>query len=285
LASVKDLGVVLRRLDYSETSQVLVVFCRESGQQRLIARGVKRGTKKRVAVGVDLLEFGRVVYQRRPGSDAQLGTLTEWRQEDVFAGARRDLATWYAVQYAAERTVQATEEADPHPTLFDALLALLRHANEGGTDKGDTAEGGTDKRLRMSGLLLDYLWTLLREIGLTPQLQRCAGCGGECAPMYFSARQGGLLCRDCEPAYVEKRRVASEALVVLRALGGEARTPGPAAEHGPSVLAAFDLLDYHLTEILAKPSRVAALLRSATASTKKARAAGVTNEGRRDRTS
>ncbi len=37
MASVKDVAIVLRRLDYSETSQVLAMLTREHGQQRLIA--------------------------------------------------------------------------------------------------------------------------------------------------------------------------------------------------------------------------------------------------------
>src|SRR5262245_11644028 len=99
MALHSDDAIVLRRLDYSETSQVLHVFCRELGAQRLIAKGIKRGTKTRVAVGVDLLEWGTVVFSRRAGSDAQLGTMTEWRQKDTFAHVRRDLTRLYAAQY------------------------------------------------------------------------------------------------------------------------------------------------------------------------------------------
>src|SRR5438477_8405757 len=98
MALLKDDAIVLRRLDYSETSQVLLVFCRELGPQRLIAKGIKRGTKTRVAVGVDLLEFGTVVFSRRAGSDAQLAIMTEWRQADTFAHLRRNLLRLYATQ-------------------------------------------------------------------------------------------------------------------------------------------------------------------------------------------
>ena len=52
---VKDEAIVLRRLDSSESSQVLVFFTREHGPQRLIAKGIKRGTKQRFATGIDLL--------------------------------------------------------------------------------------------------------------------------------------------------------------------------------------------------------------------------------------
>jgi len=242
MALIKDIGLVIRRLDYSETSQVLAVFCRETGQQRLIAKGSKRGTKSRASVGIDLLELGRLVYSRRPESDAQLSTLTDWQQVDVFPRIRRDLSAWYAAQYAADRTAQATQEADPHPDLFDALVELLA--------SGEPALAG----------LTRYLVSLLGEIGLMPQLRACAGCGAPRTPatfLYFSARHGGVLCRDCEPAFVEKRRVEPAAIDAVQIFFDD--LPAPPADW---LLPAFDLIDYHLSGVLAKPSRIAALLRA-----------------------
>ncbi len=240
MASVKDFGIVLRRLDYSETSQVLAVLCRETGLQRLIGRGVKRGTKKQAAVGIDLLEVGAVVYSRRPGSDAQLGTLIEWRQQKRFDALRRGLAAAYAAQYAADRAVQVLEENDPHPGLFDAFVAF--------TDEIDAVHALPS--------LTRHLWTLLHEIGLMPELNRCVGCGGpvRAGAAYFTSREGGLLCRDCEPARVEKRRVERAALEALREPGAPA---APAAVRG-----AFDLLDYHLSSISGRPSKVREALRA-----------------------
>lgn len=241
MALFKDTGLVIRRLDYSEASQVLVVFCRETGQQRLIAKGSKRGTKSRASVGIDLLELGRLVYSRRPESEAQLGTLTEWRQVEVFARVRSDLAAWYAAQYAADRTAHATQENDPHPELFDAFAAYLA------SDEPPLAG------------LVRYLVALLREIGLMPQLGACVGCHTPRSLTvchYFSARQGGLLCRDCEPAYAEKRRIEPAVAEPLEAFAAGAEIPAAGR-----LLPAFDLLDYHLTEILSKPSGVSKLLR------------------------
>lgn len=252
MALIKDIAIVIRRLDYSETSQVLVVFARETGQQRLIAKGVKRGTKSKAATGIDLLELGHVVYSRRPESEAQLGTLTEWRQEDVHPAIRRNLAAWYAAQYAADRTAQATQEGDPHVALFDALQHLL----------------ASEAWSRPLAALVWYLGVLLREVGLAPQFEQCVGCGAERASvpcLYFSARQGGLLCRDCEPAFVEKRRVEPATIDAAIRVSeweelGEALRGDPPDGVLPGV---FELMDYHLTEVLSKPSRVTATLRAA----------------------
>ncbi len=237
---IKDSAIVLRRLDYSETSQVLSMFTREHGQQRLIAKGVKRSTKTRVAVGIDLLELGRVVFSIRPGKEDNLATLTEWRQEDNFAYLRRDLSRCYAAQYAAEVTSHLTETHDPHPGLFDGLRDMLLALKE--QDALPT--------------LATFLWVMLTEIGLRPDMSRCMSCNRSVSAgdaLYFSARQGGTICRDCEPAVVEKRRIAD----------GVAQVLATKAWHKTALVGpVFDLLDYHITEIMARRPRLSKILRA-----------------------
>jgi len=237
----RDDAIVLRRFDYSETSQVLLLFCRETGPQRLMARGVKRGAKNRPATGIDLLETGVVMFSRRGESAAQLSTMTEWRQDRRFAPSARDLLDWYAAQYAAEVTADLTETGDPHPGLFDALRAYL-HA---------PAPAGPLARLNA------YLLVLLREVGLIPQWQACMECGRDVTPrepLHFSSRRGGLLCRDCEPVHVEKRRVLDQAVALLRS-SSDVEKFMTAAEPAHEDL--FDMLNYHITETINRPPKLA----------------------------
>jgi DNA repair protein RecO (recombination protein O) len=231
---VRDQAIVLRRLDYSETSQVLAVFTRDHGQQRLIAKGIKRGTKTRASTGIDLLELGAVMFSLRPGKEGVLATMTEWRQEENFAHLRRDLVRSYAAQYAAEATAQLTEVHDPHPGLFEALAGMLHALRDG----------------EPLAWLDRYLWTLLTEIGLQPELERCMSCGRsvhEDRIAYLSSRQGGAICRDCEPAVVEKRTSGE---VISWLAGGAMTDAGPMKQ-------SFDLLDYYITETVGKPLRLA----------------------------
>jgi DNA repair protein RecO (recombination protein O) len=241
MSLVKDLAIVLRRLDYSETSQVLAMLTRSHGQQRLIARGVKRPAKGRAATGIDLLELGHVVFSLRPGREESLATLTEWRQSDTFPHLRRELTCCYAAQYAAEAASRLTEVHDPHPGLFAALHELL------------LALATADPVERLVG----FLWRLLEEIGLRPELGVCMNCGrevGGSGAAYFSSREGGAICRDCEASMVEKFPVSPGTLALLA--GGGPATGGQAA-------AAFNLLDYHLTQTLAGPLRLSGPLRNA----------------------
>jgi DNA repair protein RecO (recombination protein O) len=239
VAIVQDLGIVLRRLDYSESSQVLAVFTREHGQQRLIAKGIKRATKSKGAVWIDLLELGRLAFTKRPGKEDNLATLTEWVQEDAFRHLRASLLALYAAQYAAEVTSQLVETHDPHAELFDDLRTLLSNL--------DDTNAVTN--------LARFLWALFTHIGLRPQLDHCLNCGRDVSGesvVYFSSHQGGAICRDCEAAIVEKRRI-SRAAIRHFAESSDA----PVANRWE----AFELMDYHVTHIMSRPPRLSKMFR------------------------
>lgn len=231
-----DRAIVLRRLDYSESSQILALFTRDHGKVRLIAKGIKRGTKKRFAAAIDLLEAGAVTWSARPDRPENLGILTEWKQTQAFVGLREGLDRLYAGQYAAEVTAELTEEHDPHRQLFEALIDFLERAS------------GSDGAL---GWLCVYQRSLLVEIGSMPRGDSCVGCrnalpqGSE--SMYFSSHEGGLLCRDCEGSYVEKRLVSAGA---IRAVWGGQISESTAVE-------VFDVLNYHISHLMHKEPKLA----------------------------
>lgn len=240
MATIKDQAIVLRRLDYSETSQVLVFLTRLHGQRRLIAKGIKRSSKKKFAVAIDLLERGEVMFVARSESDRTLGTLTEWRQADLYLGLRGNLQRWYEAQYAAEITAGLTGDSDPHPEVFDALVQLIALLAEPGIGPESDALESCDDTLP---LLVGYQKGLLSAVGLWPDLTRCVLCDRPAPPGragYFSAHQGGLICRDCEPHLPEKRKAGAATLTALRENSWTRET----------AKLAFELLDYTIAHTL-----------------------------------
>ncbi len=235
---LRDEAIVLRLTDYSETSQIATLFGAQHGQLRLIAKGARRGTKTRVATGLDLLEYGEVGFIP-PHGDAQLGILTDWLQRDMFAGLRRDSVRLYSALYAAEAVAALTEEADPHRELFTALLRLFQAVS-------GAAEAGTQ--------IVQFQLALLRAIGYGPELERCVNCGAPIRSgslVFFSATAGGLVCRDCEMNFVEKRRLPAG---LLGDHAGKVNAPGW-----------FEILDYHLTHVAGRRFKTAPPLTAALA--------------------
>ncbi len=231
MSLISDQGVVLRRLDYSETSQVLVLFTRDHGQVRAIAKGIKRSTRTRFAAAIDLLDVGDLVVSVRSPRQQALATLTEWKQCRSLSSLRHSLPRLYAAQYAADVTSGLTADWDPHRELYEALLRLLEALSD------------ADQVLP---LLSAFVSELLTAVGSSPQFSTCVGCRRPVRSgpgLHFSSFEGGLLCRDCEATYVEKRRVPADVLTLVQ--GGVPRGDG-------SYRQLFELLNYHLSHLMGR---------------------------------
>jgi DNA repair protein RecO (recombination protein O) len=73
----------------------------------------------------------------------------------------------------------------------------------------------------------ELVW--LQELGYSPRLDACAGCGLERlnpnGAALYSAQAGGVLCPQCGPTFADRRGASGAALVCLRELAEGAATP------------------------------------------------------------
>lgn len=253
MALFQDDAVVLTRLDYSETSQVLVLFTRRHGKVRAIAKGIKRGTRNRFAVGIDLLETGTVVFNARSDRAESLATLTEWKQVRVNTGLREQLQRLYAAQYAAEITAHLTEDWDPHEAVYEAITQTF---------------DALSRPCEPIGILVELQWRLLDAIGLWPRFDACMLCGRVADLTHFSSFEGGMICRHCEPGQVEKWELSPRVPVLLKAVSAGPVAALGSADHSTSdrsadrstVQAAFSVLDYHIAHQMGRQPVLSRLL-------------------------
>jgi DNA repair protein RecO (recombination protein O) len=183
---VSDPCLCLRKVEYSETSQVLTLFGRSHGLVNVLAKGAHRRTKagaSRFDGGIDLLDLGIAVFTDDPKSE--LGILTEWKLTNGHLDLRGNLRALNFGLYAAELVSFLIEAHDPHPQLFDRLAQTL-------------PELATQRR---EEAMLAWELDLLTQTGYLPQLLNCTICGStpnERERTYFSASRGGLVCQNCQ---------------------------------------------------------------------------------------
>ncbi|HOX37548.1 MAG TPA: DNA repair protein RecO [Candidatus Brocadiia bacterium] len=195
MAYVNTRGLSLRRSDYSETSQTVTFFAPDLGRINVLAKGIKRGTGKRPASPIDLLELDElVILQKAPGA---LSVLVEHRSMDRFNALRGDLARIRAGLYAAELLLAMTHEGQSAPALFDRTVEYLRSVDRHGANRLLTAA---------------YELSVLDAEGYLPQLNRCAECGGPISGgtrVVMASGQVSVACPACA-------RGGSGAAVLLR---------------------------------------------------------------------
>ncbi len=211
-----DRCICLRKVEYSETSQILTLFGRACGLMRVIAKGAHRSTKagaSKFGGGIDLLDVGEAVFTL--DLEKQLGTLTEWKLQEGHLSLRKSLRAIYLGQYAAELVSFLIEEHDPHPELFDRFEQSL-------------AELATP---RLEEAFLAFQLDLLRETGYLPELPACVSCHATLTdrePAWFSPGRGGVVCRNCEGLIPDRMSIDGRLLRMVQSILTLPRSNGTA---------------------------------------------------------
>jgi DNA repair protein RecO (recombination protein O) len=200
MTSEKSRAIVLKLVEFSETSLIVTLFTEDFGKVGALAKGARR-PKGPFEGALDLLALTRIVLIHKT-SDA-LDLLTEAKLVRRFRSAQRDLARLYAGYYVAELLTELTEPGDPHRELFLAADAALVALDEGAP---------------LPETLLRFELATLREVGHLPSLDQCVVCG---RPVTFDKRvafgmtAGGVLCDECRPG---RRGIVSISGTVLESL-------------------------------------------------------------------
>lgn len=202
MSAEKTEALLIRQVDFSETSRIVTLFTIDFGKVAALAKGAKR-LKGPFEGALDLLTTSHVVFLRKTSSNLQL--LTEAKLKHRFQPVSNNISNLYAGYYVAELLDSLTTDFDPHPELYHHAQTTLKHL-------------GTEQDFRRCVLRFEF--QLLDSLGLLPQLDQCA-CGKpilEGQRYAFWVTQGVLLCSKCQRAEVSSRTISSGTLAAINRL-------------------------------------------------------------------
>ncbi len=243
----REPAICLRTVDFGETSQVVHFLTRDAGIVHLMAKGTKR-PKSKAGGAIDLTSEGELVFISK--ASGAMGTLVEFSETVSHLGLRKNREKLFAAMFMLELVSATLLEGDPHPDLF-----ALIHNGLARLDEGDS---------NSLAVTAYFQWRLLRHVGLSIRIDRCVSCDGDLASsqsaragkVYFSSSLGGLICRNCEAAVAQKKRITPETLAGLDALlaaesGQRTNLPDNQAR------GVNRLLVYHIQQQIGKPLHLA----------------------------
>jgi len=212
--SVRDQAVCLRVWEWSETSQTAALFSRDHGVLRVLAKGARRADV-RFSGGLDVASRGEMVAIIKPAehSTDAMATLTAWDLQEVFPSIRTLLPAYCGAMYMIDLVRHAVRDADPHPDLFDALIAGLRSL------------GAAEASARG---LLRFQWQTLVSLGYRPELHDPSL--PDVPVLRFSPAQGRIVSPESESRLGADEgplwKIRTETIKVLRELASTG-TPAP----------------------------------------------------------
>ncbi len=172
-------AVVLRHSDWGEADRLLVLYTREMGKIRAIAKGVRK-LRSRKAGHVE--PFSRVNLLLARGRDMWIVTQAELQES--YQSIREDLLKTAYAAYIIELLDRFSYEEGQNQALFRLLVETLQRV-----------AGEADPFMAVRY----YEIRLLDVLGFRPNFFQCVECGKEIEPLdqYFSALQGGVRCPHC----------------------------------------------------------------------------------------
>jgi DNA repair protein RecO (recombination protein O) len=199
---IKDQAICIRKVDYSESSQILTLFCRDNGKISAIAKGSRR-RKSSFGSPVGIFSVGEIIYL--PGG-GELATITEFEHLPLFRRMRDSLMAMNAGMLMCELIDLLVDKYDPHPGLYDKFVTFLGDITAGGPNPHNLA------------LLIVFQLNLLGELGTAIPLKHCGNCNSllvNSPEVYFCGETGGFVCRDCEASFTEKIRLTPQTAMAI----------------------------------------------------------------------
>jgi DNA repair protein RecO (recombination protein O) len=234
-------ALILHVMPYGETSKIVRLLTREHGLLSGLARGA-RGRRARTGPRLDLFAAGTASLIVRDTRD--LHPLTAFEVTRAHAPLAHDVTRFAAASALVEVALRCAP-AEPHPEIHDALAHGL-----------DALEAAPDELA--AGAALVACWGLVRALGFTPALDRCAVCGAtvdQSAALAFSTDQGGALCGVHRAGASYRQLGAADAAALHDLVRGRLPEPPLDARHAAAhrrLLVSF--IRQHLAEDRALPA-------------------------------
>lgn len=191
MAIVTADGVVLRTFALGDTSRIAVVYTRDHGTVRLVAKGARQ-SPSRFGFALEPLTRARYTFYLKPDRELQL--LSRADTIAAHGPSLHGLDRLAHAQAAIELIDRAVWGSEPHAELYDLLVATLEACARA-------------PAAALPAVIIAFELQVAIALGYRPRLDACAGCGAALSPRrLFAPARGGLLCERC---------AASEPLVIV----------------------------------------------------------------------
>lgn len=127
---VRTEAIVLRSVDYGETSQIVTLFTRQKGKLAVMAKGARR-TSSRFGSSLQPMSYTQAVFYYKGSRGVQ--TLSESSHVRPFHGIMRSLEGLSYGLRMVELVNALLQDEEQNPHVFDLLVEILDRLNRTGS--------------------------------------------------------------------------------------------------------------------------------------------------------
>jgi DNA repair protein RecO (recombination protein O) len=184
MSSIKSSAIVLKSINWRDSSKIVTLFTREEGKISVIAKGARqlKSRYQGVLESINLIEV--VIYM---SATRKLQILGQATLEDMYKDIRIDYEKTGYTFALLELTDIFFKEGSADTIYFDFLITLLSEIS------------------RISDPKIVFWYFLIKlgsYLGFKPVFDQCATCNTSITTekSVFSMREGAVICRNCGSA-------------------------------------------------------------------------------------
>ncbi len=189
-------AIVLRTYPFADQDKIAVLFSRDKG----VLRGIAKGARKfgnRFGSSLEPMSLVKVIYYEK--ERRELVTISGCDLIESFFEIQKDLRTAFTLSYIAELVEETAPSRAADEVLYRLVVSVLRCLAAGGD---------------LQFLSAYFEAWFLKAAGLLPEFARCKGCRKALdGPAWLSPRRDGAYCASCAPS--KKDEIAPEAAAFL----------------------------------------------------------------------
>lgn len=171
-------GIILKQTKILGGRRMVLLFSKKYGKIS-VGTSINEKGKGKSALAMRPFTYGR--YELFKNKDSYNINSAEVRKSYYKIG--EDVDKYMNSAYILEFTEKLLIEEQPSPGFFNLLTDFL-----------DVME---NRHKKYATLVLGYQIKSLKLLGIMPQMNHCTRCGEKKNPIYFSIKDGGIICEDC----------------------------------------------------------------------------------------
>ena len=207
-------GFIFKKNDRFEADRFFTIFTCDFGRIEVVGRAIRKITSK-LRAGTELFYLSEIEFIQ----GKTYKTLTDTVVLEKFENIRKNLSPH---QNFGSGDLEKLKIAFKISKVLDNFLRFEEKDKRIWDLIVETFSLLDNKRLteptHLSSLFHYFLWNFFSILGYQPELFRCAICQKKLTfdGLYFSTRDGGVICSVCAKSKEEATRVNSDAVKILR---------------------------------------------------------------------
>lgn len=183
----------LKSYSISEADKIIVMYSKEKGLIKGIAKGIKKTTSK-LGGRMDMLVANKLMLNK----GRNLDTICQAEALNTFFNLRNDMNKLFYAMYCSEIVANFGIENDPNSEdIYNLFYSFLERIS-----KAETKEQSMLSVLRFQLKIMDIT-------GYALELEECVKCNKtlDSEEIYFSVEHGGILCKNCAADVCKKVKI------------------------------------------------------------------------------